>query len=504
MILNKQRLTLNLFIFLLIIFVVAVWSATILTEWGTDYGVYYAGSYFLSDNYRLYQEHFDHKGPLYYLFLQTIGYFIGWGHWQAYLSLFLTMLVFYLPVFCILVSERLKPMSLFAGTLLSLCLLYGQTTNASISFFQSGFLLTSFWLLVKHCRNFIKLNISFFFFVCAILTRIDSVIYFPVYLSTLILANCPGTIMLFVKKFSIWVLIFIISFCSLSYNFNFNLNDYLIHNIEFNTWYVEQRTSSKSLFYKFAKSIIRPESYQLFTSSLVIVPLLIIMPQLRSSFFEVVAHLKKIMKKKIQKNFMSFNAYALMIVFFGVTGWFITFSDKNYHLLILLIPLLFFYLINLRAFSLGQCSFIVLAAIYCLLIILYLPILKLNKDPECLYSPFCGSSPVKSYADSANFLRDLPHKEVTIVGGRGWTYFYSGKKPSRSINDWWLYFLDDSYATSQLIKQHQNLLKMPSRQRFLIDNILLDINNKNQLLEEVLLKSELVKRQSKYSVFQIR
>jgi hypothetical protein len=267
---------------------------------------------------------------------------------------------------------------------------------------------------------------------------------------------------------------------------------------------VEQRTSSTSLLYKFAKSIIRPESYQLFTSSLIILPLLIIMPQLRSSFFEVVAHLKNIIKKKIQKNFMSFNAYALMIVFFGATSWFITFSDKNYHLLILLIPLLFFYLINLRAFSLGQCGFIVLVAIYCLLIILYLPILKLNKDPECLYTPFCDSSPVKSYADSANFLRDLPHKEVTIVGGRGWTYFYSDKKPSRSINDWWLYFLDDSYATSQLIKQHQNLLKMPSRQRFLIDNILLDINNKNQLLEEVLLKSELVKRQSKYSVFQIR
>ena len=504
MILNKQRFILNLFIFLLIIFVLAVWSATILTEWGTDYGVYYAGSYFLSDNYRLYQENFDHKGPLYYLFLQIIGYFIGWGHWQAYLSLFLTMLVFYLPVFCILVSERLKPISLFAGTLLSLCLLYGQPTNASISFFQSGFLLTSFWLLVKHCRNTIKLNISFFFFVCAILTRIDSVIYFPVYLYALILANCPGTIMLFVKKFSIWVLIFILSFCSLSYNFNFNLNDYFIHNIEFNTWYVEQRTSSSSLFYKFAKSIIRPESYQLFTSSLIIVPLLIIMPQLRSSFFEVVAHLKKIMKKKIQKNFMSFNAYALMIVFFGATGWFITFSDKNYHLLILLIPLLFFYLINFRFFSMEQSSFIVLTAMYCLIINLSLPLYKLSKDPECLYSPFCASSSLNNYAESVNFLTNLPYQEITVVGGRGWLYFYSKKKPIRSINDWWLYNLDNSFLTPHLKNQHQNLLKMPSGYSFLVDNELLDIPNKNQLLNEVISKSELVKRQFKYSVFQIR
>ena len=303
MIFSKQRCILNTFIFLIIIFVTAIWSASILTEWGTDYGIYYTGSYFLSDNYRLYQEYFDHKGPLYYLFLQIIGYFIGWGHWQAYLSLFLTMLFFYLPVFCILVSERLKPMSLFAGTLLSLCLLYGQPTNASISFFQSGFLLTSFWLLVKHCKSSIKINISFFLFVCAILTRIDSIIYLPVYLFALVFVSYPCTIILYTKKLFIWVFIFIITFWVLSYYFNYSLNNYFEHNIEFNTWYRENNISySSSLFYKFNKFIIRPESYQLFTSSLIIIPLFIFMPQLKSSFYEVVSNLKKIIKKKKNKN----------------------------------------------------------------------------------------------------------------------------------------------------------------------------------------------------------
>ena len=483
----------------------AVWSASILIEWGTDYGVYYAGSYFLSENYRLYQEFFDHKGPLYYLFLQIIGYVVGWGRWQAYLSLILTMLVFYLPVFFILVSERLKPMTLFAGTLLSLCLLYNQPTNASISFFQSGFLLTSFWLLTKHYKNSTRLNISFFLFVCSILTRIDAVVYFPVYLFALILTSYTGiTILQVCKKFFIWILIFIIPFWCLSYKFNFNLNDYLVHNFQFNAWYMEINTSSSSLFYKVAKSIIRPESYQLFTSSLLIVPLFIIFSQLKSGFCEVISYIKILCKKKITKKFISDNAFSSVIFFLSAISWFLTFSDKNYHLLILLVPLLFFYLINLRVFSLGQCSFIALTSIYCLIIILYLPLLKLNKDPDCLYSLFCISSDVKSYADSVNFLRDLPYEEVTIVGGRGWTYFYSGKKPSRSINDWWLYALDDSYINSQLIKQHQDLLRMPARYFFLIDNSLLDKNNKNQLLKEVLLKSELVNRKFKYSVFQIR
>ena len=190
--------------------------------------------------------------------------------------------------------------------------------------------------------------------------------------------------------------------------------------------------------------------------------------------------------------------------FLGFIGWFLTVSDRNYHVLILLVPLIFFYLINLRIFSLERNKFIALASIYCLLIILLKPLYKLYKDPECLYSPFCSSSAVKKYEDSINFIKDLPYEEVVIVGGRGWTYFYSGKKPSRSINDWWLYLRDNSFPTPQLIMQHQNLLKMPSGYFFLVDNNLLKRNNKNQFLNEVIYKAELVKKQFKYSIFQIR
>ena len=504
MIFNKQRCILNIFVFFFIILATAIWSASILTEWGSDYGSYYTGSYFLSENYRLYQEYFDHKGPLYFFFLQIIGYVIGWGYWQAYLSLFLTVLVFYVPVFCILVSERLKPMTFFAGALLSLCLLYGQSTNASISFFQSGFLLTSFWIIVRNKKSSLRLNLSFFLFVCAILTRIDAVIYFPVYLCALIFNSYPSTVILFIKKLFIWLLILIISYWSLSYKFNFNLNDYLVHNIEFNKWYGDKNFSSSSLFYAFAKSIIRPTSYQLLTSSLIIMPIIILLPQIRSSFYEIVLYLKNIIQKKFIKKSISLNAYSLMIFFLGSTAWFITFSDKNYHLLILLVPLLFFYLINFRFFSMEQSSFIVLTALYCLIINLSLPLYKLSKDPECLYSPFCASSSLNNYAESVNFLTNLPYQEVTVVGGRGWLYFYSKKKPLRSINDWWLYSLDNSFLTPDLKNQHQNLLKMPSGYSFLVDNELLDIHNKNQLLNEVISKSELVKRQFKYSVFKIR
>jgi hypothetical protein len=169
MILSQSRLTYIITCFIVII-ILAIWSANLLTEWGVDFGVYYAGSYFLDEKYRIYNEFFTHKGPLYYLFLKAIGYFIGWGHWQAYLSLLLTMLIFYISIIFILINERITPLTFISGSLISLCLLYNQDTNSSIAFFQSSFLIISFWLLIKK-NKISSLNTSFFFLICAILSR---------------------------------------------------------------------------------------------------------------------------------------------------------------------------------------------------------------------------------------------------------------------------------------------------------------------------------------------
>jgi hypothetical protein len=501
----KQRLILYLFSFFIIIFVVAIWSTTLLTEWSVDYGVYYAGSYFLDENYNLYKEFFTHKGPIYYLFLQIIGYIIGWGSWQAYLSLVLSILVFYLPVFFILVSERLKAMTFFAATLLSLCLLYGQDSNASISFFQSGFLFTSFWLLAKHGKNLMRLNISFILLSCAILTRIDAVIYLPIYLFAIIFTSNSISIIAFFRKISIWFIIFTFLFFAFAYNFNFNLNDYLVHNIEFNKWYGVKLSSCHSLPCTFANYLNRPGSYDLITGSLIIMPILSLVPELRSGIYEIILNIKNIFKDINIKNPMSSNAYALIIVFISITAWFFTASDRNYHLLIALVPLLFIYIINFRIFTFGQSSFIILVAGYCLLIVSFSPLYKIYKDPECLYSPFCVSSKLQKQIDSIDFLRNLPDEEVTIVGGYGWVYFYSNKKPARSINDTWLYAFDNSFLTPGLARQHDKLLQMLPGQKFLIKNELIDrVNNKNQLLDQTLRKAEQVNQQFEYSVFKIK
>ncbi len=501
--LNK-RYILSLFSFLTIIFVNAIWSANIFTEWGTDFGVYYAGSYFIDENYRLYKEFFSHKGPIYYLFLRSVGLIFGWGFWQAYFSLFLTVLVFYLPIFIILIYERLNFQSFFAATLLSLCLLYGQDTNSSISFFQSGFLITSFWLLIRCGKNFFMLSASFSLFIFAVFTRIDAIIYLPVYLIALFLINYPNSIITFLKNIFFWFIILIIIFWLLSYTYDFNVNDYIIHNFTFNKWYASNLRSCNNFICTFAIYLIRPLSYKILTGSLLVLPLIFFSRQIRSAIHEIFLSIKNIIKKKSIKNYNPSNIYVSIIIIISGFSWFLTKSDKNYHLLIFLVPLLFFYLINFHILTRIKSIFIIFLAGYCLIITIFSPALKIYNDPECLYSPFCVSSNLNKSKESINFLKKSNYIKVSIVHGNGWFYFYSNKKPARSINDLWLYALDKSFLTPELINQHEKLLKN-SGEQFLIDSELIDrVNNKNKLLKQILEKSELINNQNTYSVYQIK
>ena len=58
----------DIFQFILIFLISLSWALSLDLNWSTDFGVYYTGASFFSDNYRLYLEHFDHKGPAYYAF----------------------------------------------------------------------------------------------------------------------------------------------------------------------------------------------------------------------------------------------------------------------------------------------------------------------------------------------------------------------------------------------------------------------------------------------------
>jgi hypothetical protein len=497
--LTQSRLIYIITCFIVII-ILAIWSANLLTEWGVDFGVYYAGSHFLDEKYRIYNEFFTHKGPLYFLFLKVIGYFIGWGHWQAYLSLLLTMLVFYIPINFILIKERVKPLIFLTGSLISLCLLYGQDTNSSIAFFQSGFLVISFWLLVRS-KKFSYLCTSFFFLICAILSRVDAFIFMPAYLVVLIYNNHANNFKEYFKIFLILTLITIIPFIILMYLLDFNINQYLVHNFEFNNWYKNILIGENSIIYTIAKYFIRPTAFAIFTGSLFIIPFFLLFNKIISSFEELFNSLKNFFKKFKIHNSLSSNGYIIIILIHSFMGWFITNSDRNFHLMIVTVPLLFFYLMNIYSFNIKKNLIAILLSGYCLLIILYTPIYNVYKDKECLFSIYCESSIINQYADTIRTLKDIQDNEITIIGGGGWIYLYSNIKPKNAINDIWFYDYKKSFPTIELLNQHNNLLNMPRGKIFLINNSYLE--NSNKYLKEILSKSTLVKSQSLFSIFQI-
>ena len=93
------------------IFIISIfsifWSLSLFYTWPSDYGIYYSMGNFINEDYRLYKEAFDTKGPAYLFFLKFIGIFIGQGIWQSFYSLFLTVILYFFS-FLLIINKYVK------------------------------------------------------------------------------------------------------------------------------------------------------------------------------------------------------------------------------------------------------------------------------------------------------------------------------------------------------------------------------------------------------------
>jgi len=460
---NKVFLvTANFSIFLFMLVVLALWSSRLLTEWGSDFGVYYTGAYYLSDDYRLYKELFDHKGPLYYIFLKMVGAFVGWGSVQAYLSLFLTLLTFYIPAFLILLRENLGPSRLLLGVSLCLLLLFGQNTNSSIAFFQGTFLLVSFYFLTK-AKNDLTFAYSIIFFVLATFVRIDAVVFLPVYLLYAFYGESNFSYKKTVLRIIFIITIFSLIFYATSTALGFDIYDFFLHNIIFNKWYTQEGVVAY---------FNRPTHFSIFTSSLIIIPIFLLWERFSAIINETFQSIITSLNFQISASAPRSNFIFTGILLLSFILWILIGSDKDYHILVLTIPLVFIIISNIRFYPGPKWQLLIFLsfALYSIALMLIKPVKVLAKDPDCILNPYCSSSSVADYAESIDFLRSLPEESVSIVGGRGWTYFLADKQPAKSLNDWWLYFRKDAFLTESLYSQHIKLLSGNNGDFFLIDN----------------------------------
>ena len=237
---EKLFLKKNYIFLLFLILPISLWCLKELTNFGTDFGGYYSGAYFLSEDYSLYRDHFDHKGPAYYLFIKIISTFIGWGIIQSLFILFLSIMVFFIPIIYIIKNHCRTIFSKASMVLLAVSILYGQDSNSSISFFQEGLLISGFIPLLEKRYKIKYLLLANIFFSLAFFTRIDSIIFLPIFLiySLRVARKNNSLVKKFIALGSSFAIIFLI-FVFLANLFNFSFQDFYVSNFTFNKWYKE-------------------------------------------------------------------------------------------------------------------------------------------------------------------------------------------------------------------------------------------------------------------------
>ena len=209
-----------------------IWPSSIFYNWASDFGIYYSMAFLVDQDYRLFKEAFDTKGPVYFLFLKFIGEIIGKGVWQSYMSLVVTTL-FYLGSLYFVISKIIKnDLSKFFLIILSIASLNYQDALSSIAIFQSGLCILSFYFLIKKIelkkKNFFIL--STVLLSSAILTRVDAIAYLPVFFFAfvILLRECKSK-----PKFILLLFIFNFSLIIFFFNFyDFNVTEFYQANID--------------------------------------------------------------------------------------------------------------------------------------------------------------------------------------------------------------------------------------------------------------------------------
>ena len=478
---------------LIILFFGLLWSLRLFAEWGSDYGFYYATSYFLSDNYLIYKDAFTHKGPLYFIFIKSIGGIVGWGALQSYVTLVITALSFYFPIIYILHKRVDKNTNKFTIIFISIALLYGQNTNLSISFFQSGILIISFYFLLESLRNtnWQTYFLSGMCFSLAIMVRIDAVVYSPAFIIALIFMNLAGIKARKISQITILGIVgLILPFLVCSYYLSFSLQDYLIHNINYN------------LYYKTDNWLIDRTAHfsRLMYSGLGFFFLYLIIP------FPA-----KAPSLSLKENFKKLNVDSLqywlsiVLIVLGSVLWIVSASNKDYHVFFIATPLVFFISFwgGLKNISMKLFVFIFPILLYVVSLSVKTGFQVKLHHPQCINNYICQAvGGYYLYMKPTNSMKNKEYSE--IIGGRGWVYFFSDTKPKRPINDKSLYYKKIPFTTEALLKAHNVLINQPPGYEFVIAKYLLNRTETSDYFQQILTISSPIGDEGGYVKYRIR
>ena len=459
-------------------------------KFGPDFGVYYAGAKFIDSEYQLYDQFFDHKGPFYYFFLKMVGNIIGWGLPQAIFSYFLGLSFFYFPILFLIFQKDINKLTKICLSLTSTSILIGQSSNSAISFFQQGLIIISM-IFLFNSKKYTSFSISLIFIWLAIYTRIDSIIYLPIFFIELIRNKLKRNYFEMFLNIIYMIIIPIFIFLFFSFYFGFSFEEYWIHNVHFNSWYKEINYDDNFIV-TLAKLILRPNALKFSVTTLIFPSIIYIIYKKKFTFLK--SKLNIINYKKLINNFIK-NDFSWFLIIIPPLSYLYTLSDKNYYSLIFLCPALLFTIFHID--KILDYKKEVSITFFTFLLVLNISFLQQNIKfllTTNLNPPF---------EETIEFININKVANPEFVGGEGWPYLLIDNKPIRAVNDNWLYAYDKEFLTKSLSIQHENLLSMPSGYKFWINNGLLKNSKNNELLKSILKISSLKIDQKYFSLFEI-
>lgn len=451
------------FLFAVATVVGGAWSLSLQREWGTDFGVYYVSARFLSNEYQIYGEIFTHKGPLYFLFLKGLGTIMGWGAFQAVLSLAITAWLFLwtCTVLVLQATASFKKRLLMVFT--ACVLLFSQPTNVSIALFQATLLLVSFHFLLKSSQTegFGYLYGAVVFWMLAVLTRVDGGAFLPLYAGMFLYKGLKrGNICRTMIAFSGFAATVLVIFFLPALLIGYGVEDYIVHNFKFNAYYHSRYSVISLIARKGSLPIMMVTGLPVLVGTI-----------LTKLYYD---------NHREWTNALTITAVAILLLSFFL--WIYSRSDKNYHLFILYPGCLAFILIFIDRLRLRSA----VVALY-LIYLSYVVMLTVGPGLMGVRSSLKDGTLFKlnNYRD-IEVVKDMRDRgRAFLVGNRSWVYLFANTPPETATNNWWFY-AKPGFVTEGLKLAHERFMQAPDGTRFWIDTGLIANYKPSTALDELL------------------
>jgi hypothetical protein len=456
---------------LLIVLIAFGWCLTLNRDWGTDYGVYYVGSKLISPTYRLYVEHFDHKGPALYFFLKTIGEVIGFGAVQAMFSLFIICFMFLFTVYEIGIKFFKSKIKLIFIILVGGSVLFGLDSNASITIFWSTLLLWSFYFLYKNITDGKEfyLYVAFAFWCLVFYTRIDAWVFLPIFLFS-VFGGFKWKI--FIKKCLIMFAVFCLFGVFFKLYFGYTLKDYWTCNFLFNFSYIDFVPLSNIIGLE--RKLLRP-----------VTAIPILMTGLPIVFYSVISNIKKFPLSRS-------NILQIAFLLLGVIASMLS-PDRNHYAFLIYTPTIFFIIVNLRDVTFTNH----IRTIFLFIMLVFINLGFIFPNSRDFVISYLQGQSFRLTFDSV-LAEEVKYCDGRALINRAWVYLFNNQKPAYGLYSEELYYKPlGAYGVfdknSQFVKWHNQLLASPSGTCFVDQVNLTTQEGASTYMIEILNHSTIVK-----------